>query len=139
MVIKKIKGHKIHIITDTLGLIHNLCVTTANSNDKAVALEMFNRLGGGFGRVKRVVADQGYKGKDLQKLVRERLGVNIDITEKLGDGFQPAPFRWVVERTFAWLGMARRLARNYERKIESLIAWIELRMSVILLRRLRYM
>ena len=51
-------------------------------------------------------------------------------------GFQILPRRWVVERTFAWLGQARRLAKDYERLPETAVAMIHAAMSRIMLRRL---
>ena len=46
------------------------------------------------------------------------------------------PRRWVVERTFAWLGQARRLAKDYERLPETAVAMIHAAMSKIMVRRL---
>jgi transposase len=51
-------------------------------------------------------------------------------------GFVVLPRRWVVERTFAWLSHARRLAKDYERLPENGVAMILWAMSRIMLRRL---
>ena len=61
----------------------------------------------------KVLADRGYRGKLGERLERG-YGWALELTEKLGTGFTVEPWRWVVERTFAWLGGARRLARDYE-------------------------
>ena len=136
---KKIKGHRMHSLVDTMGLIHELEVTKANEGDKTVAMKMFEKMGDYRGSLKKVVADQGYRGKDLEDLVRERTGAELVITKKLGDGFIPAPFRWIVERTFAWLSFSRRLSKNYERNISSFKSWIRLSMIRLLLSKLYYL
>ena len=133
---KKIKGVKIHILVDTLGLIHKMKVTKANENDKTVALELFEEMSYLGDSIKKIVADQGYKGRDLIEKLKNKFGVELLITEKLGEGFKPAPFRWIVERTFAWLSFCRRLSKNYERKLSSFVSWIRLSMIRLCLSRL---
>ena len=56
--------------------------------------------------------------------------------EEKPHGFQVLPRRWVIERTFAWLGHARRLAKDYERLPETVVAMIYATMSRLMLRRL---
>ncbi|MGY3333437.1 transposase [Mesorhizobium sp. USDA 4775] len=51
-------------------------------------------------------------------------------------GFEVLPRRWVVERTFAWLGRCRRLAKDFERSIESAQAWVFIANIRMLTRRL---
>ena len=51
-------------------------------------------------------------------------------------GFVLLPRRWVVERTFAWLGRNRRLAKDFERTIESASAWLFLASVQLLTRRI---
>jgi len=61
----------------------------------------------------KVLADRGYRGKLAQQL-QVGYGCSLELTDKLGTGFSVEPWRWVVERTFAWLNNARRLGRDDE-------------------------
>ena len=63
-------------------------------------------------------------------------GWELTITPKLGPGFVVAPRRWVVERTFGWLGRYRRLSKDYEGLGETTEAWIQLAMTNLMARRL---
>ena len=82
-----------------------------------------------------IYADSTYRGS---RLVTKVFGWRLEIVERArGEkGFRPLPKRWVVERTFAWLGKCRRLSKDYEALIESAVAWIRLAMSRLMLRRL---
>ena len=111
-------------------------ITPANVHDKTASFGLFEQVESLMNTVKLVVADQGYKGDDLPLMLLEKFGCKIELTKKLGDGFIPAPFRWVIERTFAWLTFARRLSKNYERTLWSLQSWISLQMSDLILSRL---
>lgn len=63
--------------------------------------------------------DGNYTGSDFERYVQERLGSRVEeIQKKEGKGFQVVKQRWVVERTFGWLGKWRRLAKDYEERVE---------------------
>lgn len=66
-----------------------------------------------YERIEKILADQAYQGW-LVDAIKSAYGRTLEITKKLGDGFVVSPWRWVVERTFAWLDNARRLCRDYE-------------------------
>ena len=98
-------------------------------------------------RLAVVWADAAYRGR-FRSWVRDERGWRVEVPrhpdrqlwrygleEKLR-GFQVLPRRWVVKRTFAWLGQARRLAKDYERLLETAAAMIYWAMSRIMLRRL---
>lgn len=89
-----------------------------------------------FPRLEVVWADSAYRG--LVEWAQQTLGLTVAIVAKATGtpGFQVAPRRWVVERTFAWLGQARRLTKDFERSGESAEAWIKLAMTRLMLRRL---
>lgn len=73
-----------------------------------------------FGWVRKVFADGGYAGELLKwtaSLIPGR-GLTLEIIKRNAPGFKILPKRWVVERTFAWLGRYRRLAKDYERKTQ---------------------
>jgi putative transposase len=89
-------------------------------------------------RLKRLWADGGYAGQ-LVDWVREQLGCELEIVKRSDDmrGFVVLPKRWIVERTFAWLGKCRRLSKDYEHQVESSEAMIRLAMIGLMARRLR--
>ena len=78
------------------------------------------------GRVRGLTfADGGYAGEKLRRALEGHGDWTIEIIRRsdTADGFEVLPRRWVVERSFAWLGRCRRLARDRERTIESSTAW----------------
>jgi len=89
-------------------------------------------------RLERVWADGGYAGQ-LVAWVRERAGWELEIVKRSDDrrGFVLLPKRWMVERTFAWLGKSRRLSKDYEHLVESSEAMIRLAMIALMARRLQ--
>ena len=64
--------------------------------------------------------------------------ITIEIVRKIADqvGFGVHPRRWVVERSFAWLGRNRRMSRNFEATIASAKAFIYAASAMLLVRRL---
>jgi transposase len=86
-------------------------------------------------RLQVIYADANYRGS---RIVVGQLGWTLHIVERAAKerGFRPLPKRWVVERTFAWLGKCRRLSKDYEGLIASSEAWIRLAMSRLMLLRL---
>lgn len=87
------------------------------------------------GRIDKALADKGYRGK-LGRQLERQYGCQLEIGQWVGDGFEPQPWRWVVERTFAWLDNARRLTRDYEELPESHESFVYLAMIRLILRRL---
>lgn len=86
-------------------------------------------------RVETILADQAYKGALAETLEKAHHCV-LEITEKLGEGFVVAPWRWVVERTFSWLEKSRRLCRDYEVLPENHEGVVYIVMIRLMLRRL---
>lgn len=88
-------------------------------------------------RVAHLWVDAGYRGPVLEWVVRT-LGWTVEVVTRTADqiGFAVQPRRWVIERTFAWLGRFRRLSKDYEEDILSSEAWIHAAMANILVRRL---
>lgn len=90
-------------------------------------------------RLQKILADSIYKGdKHLADWIRDNFGWEIEIVprEPGTKGFQVIPKRWVVERTFAWLGRNRRLSKEYDLLPETSATWIYIAMSALLVRRL---
>jgi putative transposase len=120
---KKVRGRKRHILVDTLGLILAVAVTAANVDDGRAAPELFAQVPGrAFPRLEVVFGDNKYHNHELYKWLRvHHRPYRIEVVKKAEGtkGFAPLPIRWVVERTFAWLGRYRRLSKDYEHLIES--------------------
>lgn len=137
---KKVSGRKRNLIVDTLGLVVLAKVTAANVQDVHAGKQTFQELLAHPERTPRlqiIFADGGYRG-ELVSWVKENLHANLDIVHKkeLHHGFQPLPKRWIIERTNAWLSRNRRLARDYERLVSSVEAFIYTVMIRLGLRRL---
>lgn len=114
---KHIKGRKRHILVDTLGNLLKVMVTVANMSDGKAAIELLKTLPTAlFTRLKRIWADGGYRGEFVEWVAKKFKKIILDITLRSDDlkGFEVVPWRWVVERSFAWLGAYRRLSKDYE-------------------------
>jgi len=134
---KKINGRKRHIAVDTLGLLLLVIVTTANVQDRDAAQRLLAGLFKSFGKVKRVWADGGYAGQ-LVAWVRRQFRRSLEIVKRAPTtkGFRVLPKRWIVERTFGWLGRSRRLSKDYERKTDTAEAVVYMSMTHLMIRRL---
>lgn len=88
-------------------------------------------------RLVKILADQSYRGA-INILLQQAFACTLELTEKLGQGFVVEPWRWVVERTFAWLENARRLCRDYEELPEHHESFIYLAMIRLMLRKLTH-
>lgn len=135
---KRIKGRKRHIVTDTEGWLLGLLVHTANIQDNHGAVPVLRSLGRRFPKLRHIFADRVYRGPKLLNALADLRRWTIEIvTRKQTVGtFTPEPRRWVVERTFAWLGRKRRLAKDFEATIASAEAWIMIASVCLLTRRL---
>lgn len=135
---KKVKGRKRHLATDTLGLPLVLLVQTADVQDSHGAVPLLDALRRRFAKLSHIFADRVYRGKKLIEATAGSGPWAIEIvTRKQSLGhFQPEPKRWVIERTFAWLGRNRRLAKDVEATIKSATAWIQVASVQLLVRRL---
>jgi putative transposase len=134
---KKIKGRKRHILVDTLGLLLSVVVHPADVQDRDGAFHLLRRARRLFPFIQRIFADGGYSG-DKMALVVWRTGAwKLEIVKRShAAGFEVLPKRWIVERTFAWISRNRRLARDFERYVTTVAAFIRLAMIRIMLRRL---
>ena len=135
---KKIKGRKRHIITDTLGLMLFIIVHTADIQDRDGAPELLKAIRHRFPWLRHVFADGGYAGEKLRGALKGNGEWTIEIIKRsdTAEGFEVLPRRWVVERTFAWLGRCRRLAKDWEQSLDSSTAWALVASIRLLTRRL---
>jgi transposase len=114
---KKIKGIKRHIAVDTLGLLLNVTVHSANIADRRGASILLPKLGLNWYNIKTIFADGGYPppqkvGEKNQQLY----GYHLEVVKRTElSTFKVMPKRWIVERTFAWMETNRRNAKSYER------------------------
>ncbi len=135
---KKVKGRKRHILVDTLGLLIAVVVTPANVQDYHGAKPVLESVKDRCPRLKVIWADGIYEKQFLIDWVRTACGWELQIIKRTDQekGFKLLPKRWMVERTFAWLGRYRGLSKDYERLPETSEAMIRLAMIHIMIQRL---
>jgi transposase len=122
---KKIKGRKRHIVTDTEGHLVGLQVHAADIQDRDGAVGVLASIRSLYPWLRHLFADGGYAGDKLRDALSKFGQWTIEIIKRCGHaGFAVLPRRWVVERTFAWLGRCRRLAKDFETTIASAVAWV---------------
>ena len=124
---KKIKGRKRHIVTDTQGNLVGLQVHAADIQDRDGAVDVLALVRSLYPRLRHIFADGGYAGDKLRgamAVLGEWTFQIIKRSDAAKHTFVLLPRRWVVERTFAWLGRCRRLAKDFEATIDSAVAWV---------------
>jgi putative transposase len=162
---KKLSGRKRHLLVDTTGLVLKVVVHEANIQDRQGVPLLLEPIQGLFPRMKKVWVDQGYTGKG-REWIKEQMGWEVEIVRHswpargewvphgdLSDlstvwftyeRIKPEPKkfrgvlprRWVVERTFAWIGRYRRMSKDYEYLTSSSESMVCLTMIRLMLRRL---
>jgi putative transposase len=124
---KQTPGRKRHLVTDTLGLLLIVLVHSASLQDGAGGYQVLQKL---FASIKRSVHNRGCRLKllwadaayaSIVEKVRKTFGWKLEIVRRSdqAQGFEVLPHRWIVERTFGWLGRYRRLARDFEHTVSS--------------------
>ena len=145
---KRLSGRKRHLLVDTGGLVLSARVHAASLHDRDGAQGLLtDELKKELPQLELVWADGAYTN-EFRRWAEEERGWRVEVPyhrnrqlwryglEEKPRGFRVLLRRWVVERTFAWLGQARRLAKDYERLPETAVAMIYWAMSRIMLRRL---
>lgn len=136
---KKVKGRKRHILTDTEGNLVHAVVHGADIQDRDGAPLVLTGIINRFPWLRHIFADGGYAGEKLRDAL-DRTGSKwtIEIIKRSdkAEGFEVLPRRWVVERTLAWLSRNRRLAKDFERTIESATAWLFMASVQLMIRRI---
>jgi putative transposase len=145
-----VNGRKRHLLVDTIGLVLHTVVHPADVSDRDGAVQVLEAVPVRYPRLAHLWLDAGYAGKAVT-WIEQTLGLSVTVVRKprrwvwwpadqepppMPTGFQVLPRRWVVERTFAWLGRYRRLSKDYEALPATEEAWIYLAMSCLMLARL---
>jgi putative transposase len=158
---KKVKGRKRHLLVDTQGLVLQAKVHSADVADRDGIKPLLKQAKDRFPRLSHLWLDGGYKGKS-KEWIEKALGWTVEIVQhppkiaseevmrvwaKEGKkidwqkllppkGFRVLPRRWVMERTFSWLGQNRRMSKDYERLPGTSEAFIYVGMTRLMARRL---
>ena len=121
-----------------MGCLIVVLVRAANIHDSRAARRIIFSLFSIADTVKKIWADGAYTGEELARWVKTQFDCVLEVVEKkkTGKGFQVLPRRWVVERTFAWLGRSRRLSKDYERKPTSSAGHVYTASSRLMLRQI---
>lgn len=130
---KRMKGRKRHLVTDTEGWLLAVQVHSADIQDNHGAVPLLKAVRRRFGRLRHLFADRVYRGPKLLNAISDVGKWTIEIvtrSQSVGS-FKPEPRRWVIERTFAWFGRNRRLAKD-----ASAEAWVMIASVRVLSRRL---
>ena len=131
---KKVSGIKRHIGVDSQGLPHFIVVTTAEVTDRQGALDGMRNHQPSLDRVAAVLVDGGYSGKPFAQETVRLLGAEVSVAKRNElHKFAVIPQRWVVERSFAWLGKCRRLWKNCEKHLNSSLHMVSLAFLRLLL------
>ena len=139
---KKVNGRKRFLLVDTLGLLLNVKIVTANTTEVQAATQGLDVIKQDLAlrNVQIVWADQGFRGEPFRTWLETNLGWKLELTSGISkpgcEDFQVAPRRWVVERTIAWLCRNRRLLCDFERLIEVSTGWVYAAMTLLMVRRL---
>ncbi len=138
---KRTRGRKRHILVDTCGLPLICYVHSAAISDRTGGKLVLGWLDEQFPSINLVWLDGGYANSVDDHLIDwadAEIGVRLEVVKRSDDvkGFQVLPRRWVVERTFSWLGRCRRLGRDFERLTTHSENMVKLAMIGLMLRRL---
>lgn len=132
---KKVKGRKQHIVTDTCGHLLNVKVHAANIHDGIAGGAVVRGAFAKYPSLQGICGDAAYRKTFEEEM--EELGLSVEIIERLqGAGWMILPKRWCVERTFAWMGGSRRIAKDYEIHSDTVESMIYISHAVTLLNRI---
>jgi len=124
-------------VVDTLGFVLEVVVTPADVPDRDIGWWLLEQMAGRYLRLERIWADSSYAGA-LEGIAATHYGRVLEIVKAAAQtvGFAVQPYRWIVERTLAWLGRYRQLSKEYTEHPESSEALIYLAMIHRMLDRL---
>ena len=137
---KSTNGSKRHLLVDTLGLILAVVVSPANLGERKGLIRLLQKARHQLPRLHHIWLDKGYRGESFAQRILLAFAVvlNIVASPKNSQGFVLQHRCWVVERTFAWLGNYRRLARDFEHRHDSSETFIYMASADLILKRLAH-
>ncbi len=136
---KSVNGRKRHLLVDTLGLVLAVLVTSANVPERQGLSLLLNGSKPHLPRFHHLWLGRGYKGVAFTNRILLCFGITLEIVARRADkSFGLQARRWVVERTFAWLGNYRRLSKDYETLPASSEAFIYLASCDLITKRLAH-
>jgi putative transposase len=118
-----------------MGMVLGVLVLPANFSDDFGAKYLLQLIPFGS-RWALFLFDGSYNRPPLIEWCQNMFGVVVEITQRLGTDFKVIPKRWIVERSFAWLGRSRRLSKDYETLPHTSETMIYLAMTRLMLKRL---
>ena len=118
-----------------MGNLLAVTVHAANIHDTKSGILPAEKAFSKYPTIKKFCGDEGYR-KSFEEDVSAQFGIGVDISERIKPKFEVIPKRWVVERTFAWMGNSRRLSKDYEISVDSEEAFVMISHLHMLLRRL---
>ena len=113
-------------------------ITPADVQDRDGFLPLLKGVRRLFVFLKRLFADGGYSGDATWAAAKRAGKVELEIVKRsdVAKGFTVLPKRWIVERTFGWLGRCRRLAKDFENLSRTQLAFVQLAMIRLMARRI---
>jgi putative transposase len=119
-----------------MGNLLAVTVHAANIHDTKSGISPAMRAFMKYKTIKKFCGDEGYR-KSFEEAVLEQLGLCVDISKRIKPEFEVLPKRWIVERTFAWMGHSRRLSKDYEIRTDSAETMVRISHLHTLLKRWR--
>ena len=119
-------------------MLINVMVTPGDVQDRDAIAPLLEIASNRFATLKKAIADGAYQGQRTAEAVQQQAGIPLEIVKRsdIARGFHILPKRWIVERTYGWLGRCRRLAKDYENLTRSHLAFVILAMIRLMLRRI---
>lgn len=127
-------GRKRHLLVDTQGVLLSVHVTSADVHDEYGGGYLLRQAAADFPRLRHIWVDGAYR-RLFAAYAWHCHGIQTHRTLQR-QGEPMAAKRWVVERSFAWLGRYRRLSKDYEYFCQTSVNWIYVAMSHLLVKRL---
>ena len=132
---KKVKGHKRHILVDTIGNLLGVVVHAGNIHDTKAGILVVNKVMKIYPSIQAISADAGYR-KTFEKDVLDNYDIPVDISTKINGEWKIIPKRWIVERNFAWMNNFRRLTKDFEITVKSAESFVKIAHIAQMLRNL---
>jgi putative transposase len=130
-----VKGRKRYLLVDTLGLPIASRVEPAGMSDRRGGARLVAGLSPLWPTIRTVIADAGHESRKLAAEIK-RDGWKLLIVKRSDRAFKIVGLNWIVERTFAWLGRNRRLAKDYEYRVQTSETLIDIAAVRLMLGRL---